>query len=80
MYSDCSTDFFILYTSYYLGLQTGTISEQTEIFRQFERNLESTEKEYTSPCDPLKLSICGSFKHPRNVSAEGFELFSCLRP
>ena len=29
-------------------------------------------------CGNLKLSICGNFKCHRNVSAESFELFSCL--
>ena len=32
----------------------------------------------THNCRNLKLSICRNFKNTRNVTAESFELFSCL--
>ena len=29
-------------------------------------------------CGNLKVAICGNFEYPKIVSAEGFQLFSCL--
>ena len=32
-----------------------------------------------SPFGNFKISLCGNVKFPKIASAEGFELFSCLR-
>ena len=34
--------------------------------------------QYGDYCGNMKLSICGNFEYPKFVSAEEFELISCL--